>query len=146
MLHRRHQRPRRAGRDLRELPVGRLTPDGIDTRSLTYKVDGGTAQTVTSTGGSVEVPITSAMEGSHRLTVTATDRAGNVSAETKRAFHVGEATVTAPANGEVLVGSVDLAVSAPASLTGVTFLQRPRPPIHGRSSRSPRSLMPTVRP
>jgi hypothetical protein len=32
--------------------------------------------------------------------------------------------VTAPANGEVLVGSVDLAVSVPASLTDVTFLQR----------------------
>lgn len=101
-----------------------LTPDGTDTRSLTYKIDGGTAQTVTSTGGSVEVPIAPATEGSHQLTVTATDRAGNVSAETKRAFHVGKATVTAPANGEVLVGSVDLAVSAPTSLTGVTFLQR----------------------
>ncbi|MEU0834706.1 DNRLRE domain-containing protein [Streptomyces sp. NPDC005969] len=101
-----------------------LTPDGTDTRSLTYKVDGGTARTVTTTGGPVALPITPATEGSHQLTVTATDRAGNVSAETKRAFHVGRAAVTAPANGEVLVGSVDLAVSAPASLTDVTFLQR----------------------
>lgn len=101
-----------------------LTPDGTDTRSLTYSVDGGTAQTVTTTGGPVALPITPATEGSHQLAVTATDRAGNVSAETKRAFHVGRAAVTAPANGEVLVGSVDLAVSAPASLTDVTFLQR----------------------
>ncbi|MEV7233318.1 DNRLRE domain-containing protein [Streptomyces sp. NPDC051020] len=101
-----------------------LTPDGTDTRSLTYKVDGGAARAVTTTGGPVELPITPATEGSHQLTVTATDRAGNVSAETKRAFHVGRAAVTAPANGEVLVGSVDLAVSAPASLTDVTFLQR----------------------
>ncbi|MFG2841525.1 hypothetical protein ACGFYE_41880 [Streptomyces zaomyceticus] len=35
--------------------------------------------------------------------------------------------MTAPANGEVLVGSADLAVSAPATLTGVTFLQRASP-------------------
>ncbi|WP_268246503.1 DNRLRE domain-containing protein [Streptomyces xantholiticus] len=101
-----------------------LTPDGTDTRSLTYTVDGGTAQTVTTTGGPVELPITPATEGSHQLVVTATDRAGNLSAATERAFHVGRAAVTAPANGEVLVGSVDLAVSAPASLTDVTFLQR----------------------
>ncbi|WP_392749771.1 Ig-like domain-containing protein [Streptomyces sp. LN590] len=101
-----------------------LTPDGTDTRSLTYKVDGGAAQTVTTTGGPVELPITPATEGSHQLVVTATDRAGNVSAETKRAFHAGRAAVTAPANGEVLVGSVDLAVAAPASLTDVTFLHR----------------------
>ncbi|MDX3704599.1 DNRLRE domain-containing protein [Streptomyces europaeiscabiei] len=101
-----------------------LTPDGTDTRSLTYSVDGGTAQTVTTTGGPVALAITPASEGSHQLAVTATDRAGNVSAETKRTFHVGRAAVTAPANGEVLVGSADLAVSAPSSLTDVTFLQR----------------------
>lgn len=101
-----------------------LTPEGTDTRSLTYSVDGGTAQTVTTTGGPVALPITPATEGSHQLVVTATDRAGNVSPGTKRAFHVGRAVVTAPANGEVLVGSADLAVSAPASLTDVTFLQR----------------------
>jgi hypothetical protein len=35
-----------------------LTPDGTDTRSLTYKIDGGTAQTVTTTGGPVALPIT----------------------------------------------------------------------------------------
>ncbi|MFJ4774264.1 DNRLRE domain-containing protein [Streptomyces uncialis] len=101
-----------------------LTPDGTDTRSLTYSVDGGAAQTVTTTGGPVALPITPATEGSHQLAVIATDRAGNVSAETKRAFHVGRAAVTAPANGEVLVGSVDLAVTAPSSLADVTFLQR----------------------
>lgn len=101
-----------------------LSPSGTDTRSLTYSVDGGTAQTVTTTGGPVALPVTPATEGSHQLTVTATDRAGNVSAQTKRTFHVGRAAVTAPANGEVLIGSVDLAVSAPASLTDVTFLHR----------------------
>ncbi|WP_052745221.1 DNRLRE domain-containing protein [Streptomyces sp. WM6386] len=101
-----------------------LTPDGTDTRSLTYRVDGAAAQTVTTTGGPVELPITPATEGSHQLVVTATDRAGNVSAETKYAFHAGQAAVTAPANGEVLVGSVDLAVDAPPSLAEVTFLQR----------------------
>ncbi|WP_424857087.1 DNRLRE domain-containing protein [Streptomyces sp. SAI-170] len=101
-----------------------LTPAGTDTRSLTYTLDGGAAQIVTTTGGPVDLPVTPATEGSHRLTVTATDRAGNVSAATQRAFHVGRAVVTAPANGEVLVGTVDLAVAAPASLTDVTFLQR----------------------
>ncbi|MFJ6660262.1 DNRLRE domain-containing protein [Streptomyces sp. NPDC091377] len=101
-----------------------LAPDAADTRTLTYRIDGGTAQTVTTSGGPVALPVTPATEGSHRLVVTATDRAGNVSAETERAFHVGRAAVTAPADGEVLVGSADLAVSAPASLTGVTFLQR----------------------
>ncbi|MHB9858309.1 DNRLRE domain-containing protein [Streptomyces sp. YIM S03343] len=101
-----------------------LTPDGSDTRSLTYTVDAGSPQTVTTSGGPVELPITPAAEGSHQLVVTATDRAGNVSGEAKRTFHVGRATVTAPANGEVLVGPVDLAVTAPASLTDVTFLQR----------------------
>ncbi|MFF2996548.1 DNRLRE domain-containing protein [Streptomyces sp. NPDC057950] len=101
-----------------------LTPDGTDTRSFTYKIDGGTAQLVTTTGGAVAVPITPASEGSHQLSVTATDRAGNVSAETQRAFHVGRAAVTAPGSGETLVGSVDLTVTAPSSLTDVTFLQR----------------------
>ncbi|MFI9151512.1 DNRLRE domain-containing protein [Streptomyces sp. NPDC053367] len=101
-----------------------LTPAGTDTRSLTYRLDGGAAQTVTTTGGPVDLPLTPATEGSHQLTVTATDRAGNVSTTTQRAFHAGRAVVSAPANGEVLVGQVDLAVTAPASLTDVTFLQR----------------------
>ncbi|MGV9321189.1 DNRLRE domain-containing protein [Streptomyces sp. NPDC003660] len=101
-----------------------LTPVGTDTRALTYSLDGGTAQTVTTTGGAVVVPITPATVGSHRLSVTATDWAGNVSTATSRSLHVGRAAVTAPANGEVLVGSVDLAVSGPPSLTDVTFLQR----------------------
>ncbi|RPK53022.1 tRNA3(Ser)-specific nuclease WapA precursor [Streptomyces sp. ADI92-24] len=101
-----------------------LTPDGADTRILTYRIDGGSAQSVTTSGGPVALPVTPATEGSHQLVVTATDRAGNVSAAAKRAFHVGQAAVTAPANGEVLVGSADLAVGAPASLTEVTFLQR----------------------
>ncbi|MEV8459819.1 MULTISPECIES: DNRLRE domain-containing protein [Streptomyces] len=101
-----------------------LTPNGTDTRSFTYRIDGGAAQTVTTTGGPVDLPVTPATEGSHQLVVTATDRAGNVSAAATRAFHAGRAVVTAPANGEVLVGTVDLAVAAPASLTDVTFLQR----------------------
>lgn len=101
-----------------------LTPVGTDTRSLSYTLDGGAKQTLTTTGGPVELKLTPATAGSHQLVVTATDRAGNVSAQTRYAFHVGRAAVTAPANGEVLVGSVDLAVEAPASLTGVTFLQR----------------------
>ncbi|MEU6524215.1 DNRLRE domain-containing protein [Streptomyces sp. NPDC046924] len=101
-----------------------LTPDGTDTRKLTYRVDGGAPQDVTTTGGPVELRLAPAAEGSHQLTVTATDRAGNVSSETKRTFHAGRAVVTAPANGEVLVGSVDLAVSGPGGLKDVTFLQR----------------------
>ncbi|WP_392957648.1 DNRLRE domain-containing protein [Streptomyces sp. LN245] len=101
-----------------------LTPDGADTRTLAYKIDGGTAQSVTTTGGPVTLPITPTSDGSHQLAVTAIDQAGNSSLETKRSFHVGRAAVTAPANGEVLIGSVDLAVSVPASLTDVTFLQR----------------------
>ncbi|MFF9484514.1 DNRLRE domain-containing protein [Streptomyces sp. NPDC014676] len=101
-----------------------LTPDGADTRVLTYRIDGDTERSVTTSGGPVALPVTPATEGSHRLVVTATDRAGNVSAGAERVFHVGRAAVTAPANGEVLAGSADLAVSAPASLTEVTFLQR----------------------
>ncbi|MER5402716.1 DNRLRE domain-containing protein [Streptomyces sp. NPDC002599] len=101
-----------------------LTPDGTDTRTLTYKIDGGTAQSATTTGGPVTLPITPTSDGSHQLAVTAIDQAGNSSLETKRSFHVGQAAVTAPANGEVLIGSVDLAVGVPASLTDVTFLQR----------------------
>ncbi|WNB97877.1 DNRLRE domain-containing protein [Streptomyces sp. CGMCC 4.7035] len=101
-----------------------VTPDGTDTKSLTYAVDGGAPQTVTTTGGPVELRVTPATEGSHQLVVTTTDRAGNVSAERRRSFHAGRAAVTSPANGEVLVGSVDLAVSGPAGLEDVTFLQR----------------------
>ncbi|MFI6125457.1 DNRLRE domain-containing protein [Streptomyces sp. NPDC051064] len=104
-----------------------VTPSGSDTASLAYRVDGGTPTTVPVTGSPVELRITPASAGPHVLTVTVTDRAGNVSAETSRAFHVGRAAITAPANGEVLVGSVDLEVSSPAGLTEVTFLQRKSP-------------------
>ncbi|MGW3658825.1 DNRLRE domain-containing protein, partial [Streptomyces sp. NPDC005151] len=104
-----------------------VTPPGTDTASLAYRVDGGASTTVPVTGSPVELRITPATAGSHLLTVTATDRAGNVSAETSRAFHVGRAAITAPGNGDILVGSVDLAVSSPAGLTEVTFLWRKSP-------------------
>ncbi|GAB2809540.1 hypothetical protein GCM10027073_47560 [Streptomyces chlorus] len=73
-------------------------------------------------------------EPDRRLTVTATDRAGNVSSETKRTFHADRAVVTAPANGEILVGSVDLAVSGPGDLKDVTFIQRASAAPYGDSA------------
>ncbi|MFZ4264263.1 DNRLRE domain-containing protein [Streptomyces arboris] len=101
-----------------------VSPDGTGSVSLSYTLDGGASRTVAIDGGATELRITPATAGSHTLLVTTTDRAGNVSAPRERRFHVGTAAVTAPANGEVLVGSVDLAVTAPASLKNVTFLQR----------------------
>ncbi|MFC5954915.1 hypothetical protein ACFP51_10555 [Streptomyces pratens] len=108
--------------------------DGTDTRKLTHRVDGGAPQTVTTTGGPVELRLAPAAEGSHQLTVTATDRAGDVSSETKRTFYAGRAVVTAPANGEILVGSVDLAVSGPGDLKDVTFIQRASAAPYGDSA------------
>lgn len=100
---------------------------GTDVAGLTYKVDGGTSTGVPVTGSPVALRITPATTGRHVLTVTATDQAGNVSSQTARPFHVGYAAITAPAEGDVLVGSVDLGVTAPAGLVDVTFLQRKSP-------------------
>ncbi|MFF2525273.1 DNRLRE domain-containing protein [Streptomyces liangshanensis] len=100
-----------------------FTPNGNDTVAFTYVLDGAAPRTLVTTGGPADVRLTPTA-GSHALTVTATDRAGNVSEALLRRFHVGKAMVTAPGNGEVLVGSVDLSVTGPADLTTVTFLVR----------------------
>ncbi|MDX3615694.1 DNRLRE domain-containing protein [Streptomyces europaeiscabiei] len=93
-------------------------------KSFTYALDGGTATTVTATAAAEAIDLTPASDGSHKLTVTATDKAGNTSAATAYTFHVGGAGLTAPLAGEEAGHSVTLTAAGPADLTGATFQYR----------------------
>ncbi|MGV9907235.1 DNRLRE domain-containing protein [Streptomyces sp. NPDC003388] len=95
---------------------------GLDT--FTYALDGGTATTVSASAATTAIDLTPASEGSHKLTVTATDKAGNTSAATVYTFHVGAAGLTAPLSGEEIGHSVTLAAAGPSDLTGATFQYR----------------------
>ncbi|MBK3572962.1 hypothetical protein JHN63_03805 [Streptomyces sp. MBT65] len=89
-----------------------------------YSLDGATATTVTASGAATAIDLTPTSEGSHKLTVTATDKAGNTSAATGYTFHVGSAGLTAPLNGEEVGHAVTLTAAGPADLTGATFQYR----------------------
>ncbi|MGA5040393.1 DNRLRE domain-containing protein [Streptomyces capoamus] len=104
--------------------VFRLTSPDKGLASLAYAVDGGTETTVAASGADTAVELTATTAGSHRLTVTATDRAGNTSAATTYFFHVGDAGLTAPLNGEEIGHAVTLVAAGPADLTGATFQYR----------------------
>ncbi|CAL9502991.1 DNRLRE domain-containing protein [Streptomyces sp. enrichment culture] len=92
--------------------------------SFSYSLDGGPATQVTADAAAEQVRLTPASDGSHRLTVTATDRAGNTSAAAVYTFHVGGSGLTAPLNGEEVGHAVTLTAAGPASLTGATFQYR----------------------
>ncbi len=94
---------------------------GLDT--FTYALDGGTATTVAASAAAA-IDLTPASEGSHKLTVTATDKAGNTSAATVYTFHVGAAGLTTPLSGEEIGHSVALTAAGPPDLTGATFQYR----------------------
>lgn len=92
--------------------------------SFSYALDGGTATRVTVSGAATAVELTALAAGSHKLTVTATDKAGNTSEQTTYTFHVGGAGLTAPLNGEEIGHAVTLHAAGPADLTGATFQYR----------------------
>ncbi|OPG10475.1 hypothetical protein B1R27_02200 [Streptomyces sp. GKU 895] len=95
---------------------------GLDT--FTYALDGATATTIASSAAATAIDLTPTNEGSHKLTVTATDKAGNTSAATVYTFHVGAAGLTAPLSGEEIGRSVTLTAAGPVDLTGATFQYR----------------------
>lgn len=92
--------------------------------SFAYSLDGATATTVDASAAAKTIELTPASDGSHKLTVTATDKAGNTSTTTVYTFHVGTAGLTAPLNGEEIGHSVTLTAAGPADLTGATFQYR----------------------
>ncbi|MHB9862312.1 DNRLRE domain-containing protein [Streptomyces sp. YIM S03343] len=95
---------------------------GLDT--FAYTLDGGTATTVAASAAATTIDLAPASEGSHKLTVTATDKAGNTSAATVYTFHVGAAGITAPLSGEEIGHAVTLTAAGPTDLTGATFQYR----------------------
>ncbi|MFF4535025.1 hypothetical protein [Streptomyces aureus] len=95
-----------------------------DLARFAYTLDGGTAATVTASQAATAIELTVPTAGSHKLTVTATDRAGNTSVPTAYTFHVGAAGLTAPLNGEEIGHSVTLEAAGPADLASVTFQYR----------------------
>jgi hypothetical protein len=106
--------------------TGMFTLTSVDKglASFAYSLDGATATTVDASAAAKTIELTPASDGSHKLTVTATDKAGNTSTTTVYTFHVGTAGLTAPLNGEEIGHSVTLTAAGPADLTGATFQYR----------------------
>ncbi|MFG3165725.1 Ig-like domain-containing protein [Streptomyces sp. NPDC048200] len=98
------------------------TDSGLST--LTYALDGGSATTIAASAETTTIDLSPASDGSHKLAVTATDKAGNTSETTVYTFHVGAAGLTAPLAGEEIGHSVTLSAAGPTDLTGATFQYR----------------------
>ncbi|MFK0285618.1 DNRLRE domain-containing protein [Streptomyces sp. NPDC090499] len=108
-----------------DLP-GTFTITSKDARlaKVSYTLDNGTTTVRNTSGATTAVTLTPATTGSHHLSVTATDTAGNVSAATTYTFHVGTAGLTSPLSGEEEGHIVTLVAAGPADLTGTTFQYR----------------------
>ncbi|MFF9125096.1 PKD domain-containing protein [Streptomyces sp. NPDC014889] len=91
---------------------------------VSYRLDGGTTTTLNTRSATTRITLTPDTTGSHLLSVTATDTAGNTSAATTYTFHVGTAGLTAPLSGEQVGHIVSLAAAGPDDLTGATFHYR----------------------
>lgn len=110
--------------DAGDTGVFTLTSNDSRLAKLSYSLDGATATSLTVSAATTSITLTPADEGSHLLAVTATDKAGNVSAVTSYTFHVGTAGLTAPLNGEEVGYAATLAAAGPSDLTGATFQYR----------------------
>ncbi|MEW1721446.1 DNRLRE domain-containing protein [Streptomyces sp. NPDC093109] len=91
---------------------------------ISYSLDRAATVTRSTTGATTALELTPSTEGSHLLTVTATDRAGNTSDPTTYTFHVGTAGLTEPLTGEEIGYKVTLAAQGPSTITGATFQYR----------------------
>ncbi|WP_249467068.1 DNRLRE domain-containing protein [Streptomyces fradiae] len=101
-----------------------FTPPATDTKSVQYRLDGGSWTTVSTTGAPVTRTLTF-KAGEHTLTARTRDAAGNLSTETAYAFSAGRgAALTSPADGDRPARRVVLTAEGRDTHTGVRYQYR----------------------
>ncbi|MGX6608539.1 hypothetical protein ACWKSP_41470 [Micromonosporaceae bacterium Da 78-11] len=79
---------------------------------------------VQASAGAATVSLTPEVDGPHTLYVRPRDAAGNVGPVTSYAFNVGQAALTLPGKGQLVISTTGVQAVAPAAATGYTLQWR----------------------
>ncbi|WP_436536647.1 RHS repeat-associated core domain-containing protein [Actinoplanes sp. HUAS TT8] len=79
---------------------------------------------VQASAGAATISLTPEVDGPHTLYVRPRDAAGNFGPVTSYAFNVGQAALTLPAKGQLVISSTGVQAVAPATATGYTLQWR----------------------